>query len=316
MKITSADGEFHPPFLMKSLFQYASATILGVLFFYSSMSYDMMNSLCLGLILIFGIPHGAVDHKIHLTTSSETNLLRYVLKYLIIAGGYILWWIFDPTKALFIFIILSSYHFGQELLEDHDIKGASVFHRVTWGAGILILPLVWSLQEISPYLKVVTGDIITATPIFQNIFTLIVLLAILISVGVMLYKKLLDKDRTLKLAAFAVTIILLHTFLPFIQAFTLYFVFFHSLNAFTHQYAWLRDRNKGYNIKSFLVDLAGFSLLAIIGVVLLLWVLGPKSQASLITYFFILVSLITLPHAITLDQFYKFKYQKETALPN
>ncbi len=265
-----------------------------------------VNAFCLILILVFGIPHGAVDHRIHLSTSEDTSVIKYVLKYVLIAGGFILWWLLDPSKALLMFILLSSYHFGQELLEDQEIKNSSLFVRMIWGALILIAPMIYHLEEITPYLVVVVKAEVFDIGSWRFITpSLIILMAI--GSLIMLYRQGTGIRKIFRLFIFLMFIVISHVLMPFVLAFTLYFVLFHSLNAFRHQYFWLRREKKHYNLGRFISDLIGFSLLAILGILALLWFVKPENQTILITYFFILISLITLPHAITLDQFYRFR---------
>ncbi|WP_425390550.1 Brp/Blh family beta-carotene 15,15'-dioxygenase [Ekhidna sp.] len=293
---------------MIRIIQYGIAITLGFAYLTIDVNSQLVNSFCLILILLFGIPHGAVDHRIHLSTSKDTSVLKYILRYVLIAAGYILWWLLDPTKALFIFILLSAYHFGQELLEDNKIKNSDVWMRMIWGLMILVAPMIYHIESISGYLNVVTqGEL----PDFGFWRYIVPSAIILFAIGsILLFKRRgIEKKSIHQLSAFLGFIIIIHVLLPFVLAFTLYFVLFHSLNAFKHQYKWLKSKKSNYDISRFAGDLVGFSLLAILGILSLLWFLKPESQTTLITYFFILISLITLPHAITLDQFYRFRSQ-------
>jgi len=292
---------------MIKVFQYGTAIALDVVYLSAEIPPPVVNSLCLVSILIFGIPHGAIDHRIHLSTSSDSRLARYVLKYILIAVGYIFWWVLDPSKALFIFVLLSAYHFGQELLEDNGVHGSSLLTRMVWGSAILIAPMVFHFNEVLTYIDVVAHGSWTGIGNWQYYLPAFILIMTILSLGQMYRKNTIDQKQVVKLSIFLFFILISQATMSFIPAFTLYFVLFHSLNAFRHQYTWLKSNQKQYSLGHFISDLVGFSLLAILGILSLLWFLKPESQASLITYFFILVSLITLPHAITLDQFYRFR---------
>ncbi|WP_420316285.1 Brp/Blh family beta-carotene 15,15'-dioxygenase [Ekhidna sp.] len=288
------------------MIQYGVAIMLGFVYLTMDVPSHLVNSICLILILLFGIPHGAVDHRIHLSTSEDTSTLKYILKYVLIAAGYILWWLLDPTKALFIFILLSAYHFGQELLEDNRVKNSDVLMRMIWGSMILVAPMIYHIEGISPYLNVVIQGELPDFGFWRYIVPIAITLSAICSI-LLFKRKGIEKKSIYWLSTFLCFIILIHLLLPFVLAFTLYFVLFHSLNAFKHQYKWLKTRKSNYDMSRFIGDLVGFSLLAILGILSLLWFLKPESQTALITYFFILISLITLPHAITLDQFYRFR---------
>lgn len=293
---------------MFRIIQYGSAILLGATLLGLQVNIELVNSISLILILTFGIPHGGVDHLIHTSTSSDSNVLKYIVKYLLIAGGYILWWIIDPSKALLIFILLSAYHFGQEFVADMKINGQKLAVNLIWGSVILIAPMVYSFSEIVEYLQIIIPDLAREiSPFIRYSVPVTVIVLAIASIIWLKRTQHVSNKKIFQIGGFLSMIIASHLLLPFVQAFTIYFILFHSLNAFKHQFTWLKSRKEHYNIGKFTIDLIGFSALAILGILSLLWMLNPESQALLITYFFILTSLITLPHAITLDQFYRFR---------
>lgn len=298
----------HLLFIMFRIIQYGLACAIGSIFLAFSLTTELINSICLVFILLFGIPHGGVDHLIHTSTTSESNVFKYIVKYLLIAGGYIIWWLIDPSKALFIFIVLSAYHFGQEFMADMHIKGQNVILNLIWGSLILIGPLVFSYHEIAVYLQIIIPDLPDEiSPSFKYSFPIISIILAIGSVFWINHYQNLTSRRIYQIGIFLSLIFISHVLLPFIPAFTIYFILFHSTNAFKHQYSWLKSNKDNYSFGKFIIDLIGFSMLAILGILSLLWILKPEDQAVLVTYFFILTSLITLPHAITLDQFYRLR---------
>ncbi|MEM8940236.1 MAG: Brp/Blh family beta-carotene 15,15'-dioxygenase [Bacteroidota bacterium] len=272
---------------------------------------EYSTAFCLTLILFLGIPHGAVDHKIHQTTTKQSNISSYLVSYLFISLGYTIWWILDPAKALFIFFILSSYHFGQELLEDAKLSNINPVISLLWGSLILIAPIFFNPLEIDSFVNIITGYSLKGINQLQAFSVVIIIyLMALIHLIYAYLKKYLETTKLIQLLSFVVINTFLHLNLSFISAFTIYFVCYHSLNAFKHQYNWLSLNKRDYSLKKFIIDLTGFSLLSILGIIVLFIIFKPSNQASLITLFFILISIVTLPHAITLDQFYKVRKSK------
>lgn len=298
--------------------QFIGAALLGVLLFvFENISSTYSNILCLFLILFLGIPHGAVDHKIHQTTTRDKNLFKYIITYLLIAFGYVVWWVIDPAKALLIFILLSAYHFGQELLEDKNVKVEKnkLVFSILWGALILIAPLLFSINEVNDYLSIVSGYSFSTIPseVLFGVSFLIYFLAISHLVFLFVKAQIVKADLV-GLIGFMVINTALHLLLDFVIAFTVYFVFFHSLNAFKHQYSWLAGRNQGYTIKKFIIDLSVFAMVAVVGIAMIIGLIRPSNMEALISLFFVLISLITLPHAITLNQFYQFRNKSGNSL--
>ncbi len=272
---------------------------------FSDISESTVNIVCLILILIFGIPHGAVDHKIHLSTNKSSNLRVFITKYLLVAIGYTLLWLFSPRVALILFLITSAYHFGQETLENQKIR-MGFWLSILMGTFIVFGPLLFHYSESKSFLDIITPGFFPELSANVSMLTAVVITAISLGcVTFMVITKRLNKSQFRNLMKFFGILITINLLFNFLVAFTIYFILFHSLNAFKHQYSWLANNKKGYTFQSFMKDLLGFSLLAIFGLVFLLWVIGVENTSQLVSYFFILTSIITLPHAITLDQFYK-----------
>ena len=293
---------------MFKLIQFVLAALLAVLLYLLPFSEDGINTLCILLILVFGVPHGAIDHKIHLSLTREKNSAQYITLYVLLAIGYLVWWIFMPLKAFLTFVILSAYHFGQELIEDLSPQKKLPVTYLLWGGIILINPILFHFDEIRFYLNDLSGVQLaplnkdSATYIILGITSMTVLdLIRLVVTGVIV------RTAAWRLFSFACFISVIYAVLPFIAAFTVYFVLFHSTNALRHQYQWFRKLNASYNLIKFVKDLSAFSLAAFFGIAFILWFFEPQSWTAIFAYFFVFISLLTLPHAILFDQLYSNK---------
>jgi hypothetical protein len=69
----------------------------------------------------------------------------------------------------------------------------------------------------------------------------------------------------------------------------------------------MKDRTTDYTFASFLKDLSPFTLLTIVGMSGLIYYLDPADWSVFFTYFFVFISLLTLPHAILFDELYLSK---------
>jgi Brp/Blh family beta-carotene 15,15'-monooxygenase len=73
--------------------------------------------LCLLLILIIGVSHGALDHikgKKLLELFNLKSIYIFYITYILISGVVIATWMLVPSITLIIFLIIASYHFGKE----------------------------------------------------------------------------------------------------------------------------------------------------------------------------------------------------------
>lgn len=267
-----------------------------------------INSVCLVAILLFGIPHGAIDHKIHLSINKTTSLKRFILTYLLVAGAYVVWWLLHPATAFWFFLILSSYHFGQETFESYQLP-SRWFDRILTGFFILIGTLLFHYQETMEFVNAIQAGLLPelGEMAITSAFVLSAIYGMYLLIQGFRYPE--NQKNYSRLLLFGAMYVLINLTYGLLFSFTIYFIFFHSINAFTHQYQWLKSQSKKYDFKKFLIDLSGFSLISIFGIVLILLFLDLKNMSKLTTYFFILVSIITLPHAITFDRFYNKKGQ-------
>lgn len=279
--------------------------LLVSLFFNAfNISDDSSYLICLIIIISVGIPHGAADHRIHQSINQNTPIVHFIFQYVLIAAAFGLWWLILPVKAAILFLLLSAYHFGQEYLESHGYNKAGFIQTLIWGNGLLILPIILSLDEIYSTLYLL-GIVPKWWPSMELRFILCILGALAIFIG---YQSLENKTASRKKGSLLITLLsiwLSYYLLPFIVAFTLYFILIHSFNALSHQYSWLSSRIEDYGVLAFAKDLIVFSILAIAGILMALYLMYPLSSIELVIYSFAMISMLTLPHALLFDRLYK-----------
>ena len=124
----------------------------------------------------------------------------------------------------------------------------------------------------------------------------------------MLYFAIIKKIKIERFFSELFLLLLIHiTFylFPFIIGFTLYFVALHSLKVMNDEFVFFKNENSSFNIKDFIKLLAPYSILSIFFTVLLLLLAHydflPYSVPLLSI---MIISVITLPHAIVMNIFY------------
>jgi Brp/Blh family beta-carotene 15,15'-monooxygenase len=266
------------------------------------------NGVCLTLILLIGVPHGAADHRINTTLIKGASMPKFILQYILIAVGYTIWWILMPIKAALMFYVLSIYHFGQEFMEELNITKPKTWEIMVWGSSILLLPSLIAYQEISSSLEWFSSD--SSLQLNEGIRTTLISvipIAMLFSLYQLRVQGRISSKKALRSILFLSVLNISYLFLPFLVAFTLYFILFHSLNAFNHQFDWLKNRIKNYNLGSLLKDLGLFSFMSISGLLFLIYFMRGKEFSEIVSYFFMIISVVTLPHALLFDKFYKLR---------
>ena len=260
------------------------------------------------LILLIGIPHGAIDHVLFFKKRKMSQLKFYSI-YLGLSFLFVILWHILPVISLILFLLISAFHFGESQFADIFFKKSLRFiFYFFWGLCLLSTLIYYNvneLYEITSYFD----DTIVLDKIYNKekigIFFYITNVVTIISIIALTYFRKINNDR---LFSELFLLFLIHStfyLFPFIIGFTLYFVALHSIKVMNDEYKFLKDENNNFSILSFLKLLAPYSILSIVGTSFLLIL----SYYNLIPYSIpflaiIIISVITLPHAIVMNIFY------------
>jgi Brp/Blh family beta-carotene 15,15'-monooxygenase len=94
-----------------------SLLLLGVLisilsnFFFVEERFQLVFMIIAFILL--GVPHGALDIYIEAGIDDKKDNRKIFIRYVIQAGLYIFLWFWQPAIALFIFILITAFHFGE-----------------------------------------------------------------------------------------------------------------------------------------------------------------------------------------------------------
>ena len=190
------------------------------------------------ILVLFGIPHGALDLFIdqHLS-KGKSNPKKFLLIYLANILAYSLIWYFFPIVALIIFILITAYHFGEI---DWLGKSDKWMHKLTYS----ILGLCWILFLLSANVQFAMDIFMhmghntvsterylalakTLYPI--SIFTMTVIYGLLFFFKDQFFNSNRDYYFTL---IQVVILFFISTYMPLWLGFAFYFGFWHSLLSF------------------------------------------------------------------------------------
>lgn len=291
-------------------FLFVVSTYLLFLIFssYSEISLETQILSASFFILLIGIPHGAIDHILFFKKRSLSQLKFYSI-YLGLILLFLVLWIYLPFWSLLFFLLISAFHFGESQFSDidtHKFLKYSLFSF--WGIALLSTLMYYNLDElieITTYFQD-TNDlqIIYNESLILRLFQITNISSLLI-LSILAIKKRLNLDRFFS-ELFLILILHITFYLfPFLIAFTMYFVILHSIRVMHQEYMFLKKKNDIFNFLGFIKILAPYSLLSIFftAVIIIL------SYLSIIPYSIplvsiIIISVITLPHAIVMHIFY------------
>lgn len=271
------------------------------------------NVICVFAILLFGIPHGAIDHILHRKFSKSKNHptdRKFITWYVLCMLAYFVVWIFFPFRAFLLFIAMALYHFGQEFVEEIGIPSESKFPILIFGCNILIMPLLIHYEEVASFLLAVIN--VELPQISSQVVQYIALSIPVLSVFYFVQKYLrrrLSKETFLKVIIYLLMWLIIYILTPFLVGFTLYFVLHHSINSMKHQYHSIAKLSHQYGLKSYLKDVGPLTLVAYFGITFILIVSGVQTLEYFTLYALIFISVLTLPHMLVFDDFYKERIQ-------
>lgn len=260
------------------------------------------------LILLTGIPHGALDHLIQEATYKKLNkaynFKKFILKYLLIMTLYALAWFCFSGLSLLFFLVISAWHFGETDLEKtpNNVLIWS-FTRLIYGLYILSFILLTNVNEVEPIIVKMVGDksnfMLYWEFIKLNVKQILYLLGLsFTTIFIVAQSQCLinfDRVRIFRL----VLILILSGYLPLLPAFALYFGGWHSLCAFDNIHEYLKKDYPMLSFKLIYFKTLPFTIIAIIFLFAFLWYSNVYyADYDSFPVLFIFISLITLPHLI------------------
>ena len=263
---------------------------------------------CYGLILTFGIIHGANDILILLKGKKKTNeiVLKSTIKYLsvVILISFI-FFNFSEVSLLF-FVLFSAYHFGEQqwtIFGSNQSKSISLFY---FFFGLLIFSMLFLFNK-SDVSNIVFE--ITKIHISENIYSLgFIFSSICTLLLIILNYQILKKQLLHQLALLVVMLLVFFTY-ELLPAFAIYFVFFHSIPSILEQSEYLFGNSPSKeNFKKFLLKGASYWILAMVFLLTMYLVLKNSIDFSL-AIFFSFLAAITFPHVLVI---YKMKSEIHT----
>ena len=263
---------------------------------------------CLSLIILFGIPHGAIDNVLSFSESDLSKKSFYFL-YLLSMIFYAVLWFMIPILSFIFFLFLSSYHFGESQLSSYKIK--NIFSKIIyllWGVAIMSTLFFYNSNELiilfNNYIDTSCFNLIFEYYFLDSLFYFSNASLILILVYLKIHNSVNNRIFNSELFQIVLLHITFYVF-PVIISFTLYFVFLHSIKVLVQEYSYLEQKLNGFNLIKFIQLLIPFTLLALFFFSLFILISNYyQLNISFLLFSIIGISVVTLPHSISMTNFY------------
>ena len=243
-----------------------------------------------GLIVLLGVPHGALDPlfaQALLQLNSHAAWIGFVAVYLLLAAVVVALWWDSPLMFLIAFLSVSILHFSGDLVE-----GTTFAERLVYGVGVITLPALRHSTELTRlFSQLVGADAALPVVAVLQLISLPCLPALFVVVvrGV-------RRDRFNGLEIMAVG--LLTWIATPLLGFAIYFCAMHSARHIlrTRQYAGVAPRQ--------MVLVALLPLLAVLGFSVLGWYFLPPSSTDerMLRLLFVTLAALTLPHMVLVER--------------
>ncbi|WP_299712508.1 Brp/Blh family beta-carotene 15,15'-dioxygenase [uncultured Tenacibaculum sp.] len=261
-------------------------------------NYDIENFLAYVLILSFGVLHGANDLKLIEKKHVDFNrklFLKVLFTYLLIILGITSIFFFFPLFALSLFILLSSYHFGEEHLSS-KLKKSSVLTTISYTIhGLLVFSILFfsNSQSTSVIINDITGFYPNEEIFKYALYTLLILMSITFIICSKI--KLIKIIDIVEECFYLLILYVIFKTASLLWSFAIYFVFWHSIPSLVRQVRYLYGNNKRASFKAYLKSSFIYWILSLIGLGIL-YLIFSENETVFTPILFIMLATITFPH--------------------
>ncbi|MAD96688.1 MAG: beta-carotene 15,15'-dioxygenase [Flavobacteriaceae bacterium] len=253
------------------------------------------------MVVSVGILHGANDLLIlSKKKSDKKSNLKSIAIYLGIIALCILTFYINSYVAILLFVILSSYHFGEEHLGEKLNQG-TLFDTVYFSAyGVFLFSLLFyiSQEDVAIIMKELTGSSFSELQI-QISLGISGALLVLMSAYILLTKKKTEVNFGRELFYFLVLAVVFNTS-SLVLSFAIYFIFWHSIPSIIHQTKFISGDFNKKAVIHYLKNASIFWGISLMGLVGLYFLFPELNQFASIV--FAILFAVTAPHTWVMYQ--------------
>ena len=267
---------------------------------------DIKNVIAILMILTIGVLHGACDITlINKKTNNISNSKKiiFIIFYLFIAFFAFLFVYNLPVIGFIGFLLISSYHFGEQHL--HETVSDSKFrflHFLTYGLLIFMLMIYNNKSFVVNVLNEILEININNFPFDIFLFSSFFLTFLLWSID---YKKL--KSSIIKEILYLLLLFLLFYTSNLIVSFAVYFVLWHSIPSILDQIDFLYNEISTKSILLYLKNSGSYWIVSILGLLFLFYyqnlmgenfykIIYSFSAAVTIPHIFLINNILSIDH--------------------
>lgn len=253
------------------------------------------DSVAFVLIVSLGILHGANDLLILSKGKNGRKVfLKHLFIYLSIITTCVLIYLLSSFVAILLFILLSSYHFGEEHLGE-QIKVNKLFNSIYYLAyGVFLFSMLFyvSMSDVNEIMRELTQAAFTE---FQIEVTFLISASILL--GASVYLVLTEKallSTLLKEVFYLCLLFVVFKTSSLILGFAIYFIFWHSIPSLLNQVAYIYGNLTQKSVLGYIKKAFIYWVISVFGLFILYQIIPQVNLFS--TIIFVVLFAVTAPH--------------------
>ncbi|BDB57472.1 Brp/Blh family beta-carotene 15,15'-dioxygenase [Flavobacterium ammonificans] len=260
------------------------------------------------LILSFGVLHGANDLVLidQLKSNKKLDFVKIIGIYVSIVGISVLLFTNIPIVALLLFILVSSYHFGEqhwnEIIKTNKSFITPIF-QFNYGLLILVILFYFNSKEVIEIIFEITKYTLS-TEFIET--ALLITLSLFVVLSIRLYQISTEfKNNLIEQLFYLVVLAIVFKASSLIWGFTIYFIFWHSIPSLNDQLIFLYGSSTWADFKKYFKTAFIYWFISLVGVFGLYYI--AKDMVVFDALFFAFLASITFPHFIVILNMYQKK---------
>lgn len=272
----------------------------------SYLNAEMQLILGLSLIFSFGILHGANDLELinQMESVRKVKFVKILAVYIYMILLSVLLFMQIPFFALMLFILVSSYHFGEQNWQKILRKCDKLISRLLQGSyGLLILSALFyfNIDETQKIINKITHVTIIESQ-FLLIFLAATLLYVVLSILILIRKNELLVSF-IEQSFYILILCVIFKVANLILGFAIYFILWHSIPSLHDQIKFLHGSYNIENFKKYFKSAFWYWIISLFGIFILYFI--SKDMVIFDALFFSFLASITFPHFIVILKMYK-----------
>ena len=291
----------------KEIYSFSILSSFFALWLSAQISSSIESNIAYIMILTVGILHGSndimlVNHSLR-SNSNISSFSIFVIYVTLVASVAILFY-FVPFVALCLFVIFSSYHFGEQHFISKTKTTNSLLYFYYISYGMLIFSMIFSSNpdEVIVIVNEITNVFINREFINTILYTSLITTTLM---SIVMHFKRLITFNFFEEIILIILLFIIFNIASLIAGFAIYFIIWHSIPSLRDQIVELHSDFNKITILLYLKNSALYWLISIVSLFILYYVVNDDKL--FISLFFSFLSAITFPHVLVMFNLFRKK---------